>query len=87
MNYNSAEVKMKKLPDKKPGRHRWIAIATFIISEEGARSAHDPTTDSPHLDMENLWDIGIACIDSEEVYTPDIRRFCEGPTYEEPGAK
>lgn len=87
MHYNTAEVKKKQLPEKKPGRHRWVAIASFIISEEGAKAAHDPDTQSPHMDMENLWDVGIACIDCEEIYTPELRRFCEGPTYQDPGAK
>lgn len=83
MDYiDTSNLKPKKLPDKKVGRHRFIAIASFTITEEGAQAARQG--DSPAiLDHENLWDISIGCVDCEQPYAPDLKRYCPGPTFVE----
>jgi len=53
------------LPVKEPGKHRWIATAAFICTEDQVRAARDPGT--PKLmDHENLMHVGIGCWDCEQ---------------------
>lgn len=73
-------VKPKKLPEKKPGRHRFIMMATFTTSEEAVKHAYEGT-DVVLFDQENIWDVAFGCIDCEEPYTPKLRRFCPAPEY------
>jgi hypothetical protein len=74
-----SEYHARRLPDKPPGEHRWIAIASFTVTRpsqvEGLQI----------LDRENLWHVGIGCVDCETPWTPEAeRRPCPGPTYVEP---
>lgn len=56
---------MKPLPPKEPGKHRWIAIASYVVSDVQARDAM--AVDIPKfLDHESMFDIGIGCWDCEE---------------------
>lgn len=53
-----------KLPDKQPGAHRWIATASWVITEPTAAAAHDVDTIKV-MDHENLMYLGIGCWDCE----------------------
>jgi len=73
----------RPLPEKKRGRHRFVAIASYVISDEVARKAE--THEAPAiLDQENLWDVSIGCIDCEQPWTSDMKRFCDAPGYVDP---
>ena len=56
--------KPKELPPKVPGRHRWIAIASYTMTVESVRVARD--ADIPkYLDQENLFMLAVGCYDCE----------------------
>jgi hypothetical protein len=59
------EARFRDLPKKEPGKHRWVAIVTFSVSEENARTAFDASVPK-HLDSENMLHMGIGCYDCEE---------------------
>ena len=69
-----------RLPPKKSGRHRFVAIATFAISEEAARGA-ELRTDPAILDHENLWSVNVGCIDCEEPWELTMKNFCDAAEY------
>jgi hypothetical protein len=53
-----------ELPDKVPGKHRWIATAAYVISQEIADHAYE--ADVPkYLDQQSLFHLGIGCYDCE----------------------
>lgn len=54
-----------KLPDKTEGKHRWMAVGSWVLNDDQARDAHDPDV-KKFLDHENLFDIGIGCWDCEQ---------------------
>lgn len=54
-----------ELPDKQPGRHRWIATAAYVIRDVDAQRALD-VDHSTFLDHENLMYLAIGCWDCEE---------------------
>ena len=80
MTYYHATTAYGSLEDKRPGRHRFVAIATFSLSHESALEASKPGN-SVMLDQENLLFVDIGCIDCEEPYSPELRNFCEGQTF------
>lgn len=57
-----------RFPDKVPGKHRWMMLATYTVSAEALKLAHRPKVhdDSPILDTENLVSLMAGCIDCEE---------------------
>lgn len=57
--------KFKDLPAKVPGRHRWIATATYSLSEKAVAGAYDPG-ELKFLDQENLAFVLIGCWDCEK---------------------
>lgn len=57
-----------RLPKKERGKHRWIVLASFVISDEAAHAANEGGDQPAILDNENMWDISIGCIDCEEPY-------------------
>ena len=62
-----------QLPDKVPGRHRWIASGAWVMSDAAVAGAMDPDL-LKFLDNENLMHIGIGCWDCEQplgVIDPD----------------
>lgn len=78
-----SSVQMAPLPEKKPGRHRFIAVASFVTSEETIHASYEGSGVGL-FDHENLWDFAFGCIDCEEVWTKDLRRFCAAPAYVPP---
>lgn len=53
-----------ELPPKRPGEHRWIALAMWSITADQA--AHADDVDRTHLlDHENLLSLAIGCYDCE----------------------
>lgn len=78
-SFSTEGMTFKSLPEKKRGRHRFIAVASYTISDEAAR--HETPA---ILDQENLWDVSVGCIDCEQPWTPDMKRFCDAPGYVDP---
>lgn len=54
-----------ELPPKEPGRHRWIAAGSWVISQDVAASAFD-ADQLKFLDNENLMHLSIGCWDCEQ---------------------
>lgn len=55
----------RDLPTKVPGKHRWIASASYVLTDLEASQALDK--DVPKfLDRENLFYLGIGCWDCEQ---------------------
>jgi hypothetical protein len=54
-----------EMPAKVPGRHRWMALASYVVADDMARDAMDADTPK-FLDHENLFHIGIGCWDCEQ---------------------
>lgn len=77
------DVKMKDLPPKKKGRHRFIAIASFVTSDEAIRKGYSGE-EQAIFDSENLWDFNFGCIDCEQPWHVDMRKFCDAPEYIDP---
>lgn len=60
--------RMAKLRPKVPGKHRWMAIGSWVLSDEFAAGAMDPDL-MKYLDNENLFDLSIGCWDCEQPIT------------------
>lgn len=54
----------RELRTKRPGQHRWIATAAYVLSDE-AVNAGDPSA-MKFLDNENLMHLAIGCWDCEQ---------------------
>jgi len=54
-----------QLPDKEPGKHRWFAVASYVVTPETAATAFDPEK-IKFLDQENLFMLAVGCWDCEE---------------------
>lgn len=56
-----------QLPTKEPGRHRWVLIASYTVTEESvfAEARGDGAT---FLDHENRYAMSLGCIDCEQPY-------------------
>lgn len=63
-------------PEKKPGQHRWIALASYVLSDEQAAAATD-NTDTVLLDHENRMMTALSCIDCEMPYEAVRDQPCE----------
>jgi hypothetical protein len=67
------DISMGEFPRKQGDRHRWVAIATFSVTNPGAQGPK-------LLDQNNLCYLAIGCYDCEEPWTPDIEhRPCPAP--------
>lgn len=64
-----------QLPPKAVGKHRWVALASYVLTEAEVRSetasreggAFKPTL----LDNRNRWAFSIGCVDCGQQY-PDV---------------
>lgn len=54
----------RELPEKVPGKHRWIATAVWVIGEPMVETMEDPDT-MKFLDAENIMELGVMCWDCE----------------------
>lgn len=70
-----------RLPKKERGKHRWIVLATYVVSEEAADISHNDPEGNVLLDNENLWDISTGCIDCEETYQMIRAIPCPAPEW------
>lgn len=52
-------------PPKVPGKHRWVAVGSWVLSDLAVEKAHDPDT-LKFLDNENLMSLSIGCWDCEQ---------------------
>lgn len=69
---------------KAPGRHRWIGLATYTLTDEQARLAHEG---GPVLfGIEMLAGFSIGCLDCEEPYEDVFMRRCQGAEFDWDGA-
>jgi hypothetical protein len=48
-----------------------MAVAAYVVSDDQVHGIADPNTKT-YLDHENLLEVGIACWDCEEAWTPDL---------------
>lgn len=70
------------LPDRVDGRHRWIATAGYVISDDDVRlelRSQSGSGERQYLDHRTLFTFGIGCYDCERILgqiTPDS--FCPG---------
>jgi hypothetical protein len=53
------------LPKKVPGKHRWVAVASWVLDDLTVEKANDPNT-LKFMDNENLMSLSIGCWDCEE---------------------
>jgi len=69
---------------KVPGRHRWIGLATYALSDEQARLAHEG---GPVLfEIEMLAGFSIGCLDCEGPYETVFTQRCLSPEFDWDGA-
>lgn len=63
---------MAELPDKVPGKHRWIAAVMYVLSEEHVRNEQrrqaGETSYDTILDHESRVDFSIGCYDCEQPF-------------------
>jgi len=71
-----------QIPEKKRGRHRFIAIASYVVSHESAAKSVSGE-EQMILDQENLWDLSIGCIDCERPYDKYLKNYCDAPEYKD----
>jgi len=77
-----ANLRDQTLPDKIGTAHRWVVIATHNISESALMS-NIKDGEEIHLDLENLFDINVGCIDCEEVFQVTLLGGkCSAPAWE-----
>jgi hypothetical protein len=70
----------KKLLAKIAGEHRYVALASFPVTEEEALASYSkPNAFTPKLTNAELLDIQIGCIDCEEVFAVAHRSKCQAP--------
>lgn len=75
---------MAELPDRVPGRHRWVAVAGYVLTDDQARLGAEGATQvvlSPNM----LYVFGISCIDCERPYHQAVRDLCPGAPLDLPG--
>lgn len=68
-----------QLPPKETSKHRWICIASYVVTDQMAMDAMSPKTeDRPMhlLDHENLWHLAIGCVDCELPYETHAHEPC-----------
>lgn len=52
------------MPDKEPGVHRWVAVASYHVVDPGRAGLK-------YLDSENMLYVGIGCYDCETPWSTD----------------
>lgn len=70
-----------RLPPKVAGEHRWVAMATFTLTQGQARMAGVAGA-RVNLDEKNRLGVELGCIDCEEPYGAVKDQRCEGDEYE-----
>lgn len=65
------EARRGELPEKVPGRHRWIATAVYSLPQEMAEAVDDESR-IKLLDHENMVDLAIGCWDCEQALGAEI---------------
>jgi hypothetical protein len=53
-----------ELPEKRPGVHRWIVVASWVLGDDQLQAINDPDQ-RKLMDHENLMDLTIGCWDCE----------------------
>ena len=77
--YYQPSAHWERLPPKEPGRHRWVVVSSFYLSQGAAASAVKGAR--VNLDHENMLDTHMGCIDCEEPWET-AADACAGPTYD-----
>lgn len=54
-----------ELNPKVPGEHRWVAVGSWVLSDDAVAGAMDPDLQK-FLDSENLMSLSIGCWDCEK---------------------
>lgn len=67
---------MAELPPKRKGRHRWIALVGYVVTEDAVlneqRTQADGVMRPNYLDHENRFSFHLGCWDCEQQF-PEIR--------------
>ena len=74
----------RMLPPKRWRRHRWGAVASFVLPDEQAEAAFEPGN-RVLMDPTNLWSFGVGCIDCELTYQESHDKRCDAEEYVDPG--
>ena len=61
------------------GRHRWMALATYVLSDEEARMAHEGVP--VLLDQAHLGSFHIGCLDCEQEYGAAMTARCPAAAF------
>lgn len=70
----------RELPDKVTGEHRWVAVGSWSLNLDQARTAYDPDAAKSYLDHENMLGLGIGCWDCERTLGEvPARSVCPAP--------
>lgn len=71
-----------QLPDKEPGRHRWVATGAWVLRDLDVERAYDADT-MKYLDNENLMNLSIGCWDCEQpLGVIDIKSTCTAEAFQ-----
>ena len=55
------------MPEKIPGKHRWVAMGSWVLNDEQVAKEFSGEFDAPSiLDQENLYFVSIGCWDCEQ---------------------
>lgn len=71
---------LKGYAPKKAGRHRWVMIVTYNVTDESLTAAEEGQPSV--LDHENIADLGALCIDCEVMWRSGVKRYCPAPDFE-----
>lgn len=66
-----------ELPDKEPGRHRWIATTAHVLTDGQARDAYREGQRIV-LGVSNLLDLSVGCWDCEQPWQECHGQPCPG---------
>lgn len=70
----------ENLPPKQGTQHRWVAIATFTVTDDNMAASF--AGDDGILDHENLVNVTFGCIDCEEQYLSPRNAACSAPAWQ-----
>jgi hypothetical protein len=69
-----------KLPDKEPGRHRWVVLATYTVPQTLLAAAMSGAR--VNLDHENRIGINAGCLDCEKPWADASGTRCDADAYD-----
>lgn len=74
--------KVQDIPEKVPGRHRWILSTAYNVTDQEAHEAHEGVS-KVLMGAESLISFGIGCWDCEQIYGLAASSPCPGDPSEQ----